>query len=499
MRPRLRYGAWALILLILGGCQPGSGSLPKGTAAVEVIPSIPGMVSAPVGGSQTVSITFSGSSRQSLKNLVIMGGLALPSGWSGPNSFVCAQLSAEESCSLTLTYSPTAAGSGTLVLRYTYQDATGGDPQGTLSIPYRASTSNTIVATTTPSGQLNAAVGAGNQNVQIIFSTSDGKPVSNFALTSNLGALPAGWSSSANALNCATVSTGNGCAVTLSYAPSAPGSGTVALDYSYTDDAGVSERGALNIPYVAATSNSVVGSPSPAGQIAVTTGGSQSVTVTFDTNDGNPASGLAVTTDLSSLPTGWTSSASSFSCATVSTGNGCQLALTYAPTSAGSGSVTIAFTYLNDAGTAKSGSVTLLYTATANDNVIGTPSLSGQIATAFGASQTVGITFTTDDGNSATGLSVTTALSSLPGGWSSGASSFSCATVSTGNGCQLALSYAPTTASSGILTLLYSYINDAGSTRSGSVSLPYTAWGTIGGTVTGLNGCPDACRTTVPT
>ncbi len=70
--------------------------------------------------------------------------------------------------------------------------------------------------------------------------------------------------------------------------------------------------------------------------------------------------------------------------------------------------------------------------------------------------------FTTDDGNLATGLSITSDLSVLPAGWSSGSGSFSCPSLSTGQGCQLSLIYAPVLADSGTLTLSFSYINDSG-------------------------------------
>ena len=59
--------------------------------------------------------------------------------------------------------------------------------------------------------------------------------------------------------------------------------------------------------------------------------------------------------------------------------------------------------------------------------------------------------FTTDDGNAATQLTLATDLSALPAGWSSSASSFSCAIVSTGNGCQLLLNFAPTAAGNVVL------------------------------------------------
>ena len=56
--------------------------------------------------------------------------------------------------------------------------------------------------------------------------------------------------------------------------------------------------------------------------------------------------------------------ATTFSCATVSAGTACELPLTYAPTAAGSGTLMIGYSYTNDAGFAKTGTVTIGYRAT---------------------------------------------------------------------------------------------------------------------------------------
>ena len=82
--------------------------------------------------------------------------------------------------------------------------------------------------------------------------------------------------------------------------------------------------------------------------------------------------------------------------------------------------------------------MSLAYAATTHDNIVGTAAPTGQInAVIGGAPQSVGVTFTTDDHNLATALAVTIDLAALPSGWSATRSSFACASVSTGNGCQL--------------------------------------------------------------
>ncbi|MGA2847235.1 MAG: hypothetical protein ABSF68_17635, partial [Candidatus Acidiferrales bacterium] len=434
------------------------------------------MVQASVGGSQPLSVIFSTSGRQRIRNLAITDGSQWPSGWSGPSSFSCPELAQDTPCELALAYTPGASSSGTLNLNFSYVDEAGGTHTGSLTIPYVASSNNNIVATTAPSGQINAVIGAASQSVVVAFSTDDGNPATNFALSSSLGSLPSGWSSSVGSLSCASVSVGNGCELSLSYAPTTVGTGTLTLNYSYTDNAGQSKSGTLNIPYASATNNSVIGTTSPTGQIVASLAGNQSVAVSFDTNDGNAATGLAVTSDLTSLPSGWSSASSSFSCAAVSTGNGCQLTLTYTPSAVGGGSLILPFSYTNDAGSVKSGKVYIRYVATANDNVVGSPSPSGQITAVTGSgSQAVTVTFNTDDGNLASGLAVTSNLSSLPAGWSSASGSFGCASVSTGNSCQLSLSYAPSAVGNGTLSLSYSYTNNAGTPQSGTVSIPYVA------------------------
>lgn len=129
----------------------------------------------------------------------------------------------------------------------------------------------------------------------------------------------------------------------------------------------------------------------------------------------------------------------------------------------------------DDAGEAKTGSASIAYTSTTDDNVAATVSPSGQIAaTAYGGGASVSVTFATDDGNPATNLQVTTGLSSPPSGWSA-PNSFGCPTISAGTPCQLTLNFAPQSSGSGTLTLNYSYYNDAGKAKTGTIDIPYLA------------------------
>jgi hypothetical protein len=223
--------------------------------------------------------------------------------------------------------------------------------------------------------------------------------------------------------------------------------------------------------------NSLVATPTDTSVKAVV-GASAAVAVVFTTNNGVPVSNVQVD-NLTQLPAGWTASSSAFSCTQAATGNGCMLNLKYQPTAVTSGSVPLAYAYNDDAGVAKSGTVTIPYAATSMDNAVASVSTVGQITVAASSApqpQPVTVTFTTDDGNQATNLQITSGLSALPAGWS-GAGAFSCATFATGSGCQLGLAFAPTTTTAGTITLGYSYADNSGASKSGTVSIPYLATG----------------------
>jgi hypothetical protein len=311
--------------------------------------------------------------------------------------------------------------------------------------------------------------------VPVSFTTDDGKPATHLLVTSNLQALPAGWRTASTHFSCDGVSTGNGCQLPLEFAPSALGTGTLTLNYAYTDDAGTAKTGTLNIGYAATTNDNVVGTASPAGQVnAIVGSGTLSTTVTFTTDDGRAATALQLTSDLSALPAGWTSALGSFACSGIDAATVCALPLTYAPAAAGSGSLALGYSYKNNAGEAKMGTVNIAYRATTDDNIVATPSAKALVVST-GSSTNVTVAFTTDDGDAAGALSITTALDSLPAGWSTASSSFGCSVVNVGTGCLLALVYAPTLADSGSLNLQFSYLNDSGLPKSGTVSISYTA------------------------
>jgi hypothetical protein len=146
--------------------------------------------------------------------------------------------------------------------------------------------------------------------------------------------------------------------------------------------------------------------------------------------------------------------------------------LMFAPTAIDSGTLTLNYTYMNNAGEAKTGSLGIPYRTTSNDNVVAA-SNPGSLAVAVGSSNGVAVTFNTDDGNLAGPL--TADLTALPADWSAASGTFTCASVSVGSGCQLSLSYAPTAAANAVLSVGFSYTNGAGAMKTGTVSIPYTA------------------------
>jgi hypothetical protein len=495
-------GSGCVLNLTFAPTAVGSGTLTLDCVFVDnaVLPSTPGpcvtidyaatahnnvvatasptaQVNAVVGaGSEPVSINFTTDDGNAATNLVLTSDLAaLPSGWSAAaTNLACAIVSTGSGCQIVLSYAPAASSSGTLTLLYSYNDSSGAAKTGALNIPFSTASHGTVVATAAPTGQIIAVQKTGGQAVAVTFTTDDGKAATHLFLTSAAANLPAGWHGPSSGFSCGTVGTGNGCQLPLTYAPTALASGTLTLGYAYSDDAGMTRTGLLDIPYAATTNDNVVATASPSGQINAIVGmGSQNVSVTFTTDDGLPATALQLTSSLTALPAGWSSSGSAFACSGLSSGTGCQLVLTYAPPAADNGAVTLSYSYKNNAGVSKTGSLNIPYRATTDDNVVGTPS-TNPLAVLTGTTTAVTVTFTTDDGNPASALAATSGLTPLPAGWT-GASTFACSSVSGGTACQLPLDYMPTAVDSGTLTIGFSYLNNSGNAKTGTVAIAYTA------------------------
>lgn len=465
-----------------GGGGSGSVGLTSGTAptpttdSVNATPSVVGTVSVMAGTSQTITIAFTSADGRPISGLALSS-TTLPSDWTGPGGFTCTVAGSGNDCVLTLTYAPKVQETGTLTIGYVYVGDQIAPPGASISIPYAATANDNIVATPFPIGQVNAAIGTGSQSVTINFTTDDGNAATGLTMLSNLSSLPAGWNTATPGFSCAIVSNGNGCQLLLNYVPKVAGSGTLTLSYGYTDASGAARTAAINLPYATTVNGNVDASVSPAGQVnAIQNTGTQAVAITFTTDDGTAAHNLVLLSPSSSLPPGWSGAAGGFTCSSVSSGNGCQLRLTYAPTALTSGTVSLDYGYMSAAGEFTTGSVDIPYAATTSDNIVATAAPSGPINAIVGeVMPDVLVTFTTDDARTATALQLTTNLAALPAGWSSTDGAFSCAGVGVGTTCQLPLSYAPGAAASGTLTLQYTYRDNSGQAKSGSFNVPYRA------------------------
>src|SRR6266404_1699772 len=192
----------------------------------------------------------------------------------------------------------------------------------------------------------------------------------------------------------------------------------------------------------AGTDDLVVATPS-SPVLATAVGANRTLSITFTSSDGRPMTGFDSSEALGLLPAGWSGPAR-FGCTTVTTGSGCVLNLTYAPAAAGSGTLTINYVVVDNAGLPRTdGSLNVDYVASMHDNVVATASPTGEISAAVGAgAQPVNVNFTTDDCKPSTHLLVTSNLQPLPAGCHASSTHFSCAGVDTGNGCQLQLTCA---------------------------------------------------------
>jgi hypothetical protein len=338
-----------------------------------------------------------------------------------------------------------------------------------------AGTHDMVLLTSPAAAQVVSAVVASKITVPVTFNSSDGRTITNFAL-STAAALPAGWTAPQQGFACPMVSTGSSCVLNLTYQPTAYTTPkTIILDYVFVDDAGEPVTIASgNFQYQATTNDNVIATLAPLGQINATIGmAAQTVTVTYVTDDGHPAANLSVTSP-ATLPAGWSGPTPS-TCATVSNGTACTMAYSYQPTAPGSGTLMVGFAYDNDSATAKTGTFSIPYLAIDHNTIVATPSMN-PITVANGTSQAVTITFTTSDGFPASNFAVTSNLAALNTYWTSGAPSLTCATVSTGNTCSLTLTYAPTVSGdSGAQQITYSFTDNAGTANSASVNINYSS------------------------
>lgn len=184
-----------------------------------------------VGATRDIDIAFTTSDGAPATELAVATALdTLPGEFaSATASFRCARAGAGAPCTLRLTHAPTQAATGTLTLAYAYRDNSGTRRTGRLRLAYEAAGHNNVVASLPPA--LRVKVGA-TQTATLAFAP-DRDGASDFEVTTDLNALPPGWSSAQPSLRCTSLP--SSCALALSYAPAASGASSVTIDYRYTD------------------------------------------------------------------------------------------------------------------------------------------------------------------------------------------------------------------------------------------------------------------------
>ena len=335
-----------------------------------------GQVTAAVGsGNQSVVVNFTTDNGMAATGFSIPADAAMPAGWTDAAAgLTCSVVSTGNGCQLVLNYRPTQAGGGILTLPFAYRDDGGAARSGAVSIPYLATTGGSVTATPSPQGEIDASINAGGQSVAVGFTTDQGAGATDLVVTTDLAQLPPGWSSTSSPFYCTSVAAGGGCQLHLRYAPTSLSGGTLVLAYTYVDAGGTVQAGSASIPYAATTNDNVIATPAPTGQVAAIVGqGARVVSVGFATDDGRPATEIAITSDLGALPPGWTSAAPSFGCPALSSVNGCSLSLSYDPIAAGAGTLSLSYRYLDNALTPKTGSVDIAYVATTDHSVLERP------------------------------------------------------------------------------------------------------------------------------
>jgi hypothetical protein len=334
--------------------------------------------------------------------------------------------------------------------------------------PTASTVSTAVTANTLSNVPLNSST-----PVTVAFGVPNGGSATELTVTTGLASLPSGWSVASPSFSCASVNAQNPCDLTLTYDPSTAGaSGTLTLGFTYLDRQGKQQQGSVGIAYSSAAANSVTTSVAPTGPVQGVAGLTNTVTVTFESGDGTAASNLALVTDLGSLPSGWSLQSSALPCAMVTGAGGCQLQLAYAPTAAAaSGTLTLEFSYTDDAGAARTGSVAIAYSAVVPAAVTAAATPVSASATYIGSTAAVGVAFSAT-GGAATNLQIT---STLPAGWTFAGGTLPCAQVGGGT-CQVTLNYAPVAATSAsTFVLQYAYTDNFGESRTGQLSIPYSA------------------------
>jgi len=438
--------------------RQGNQQCPAATPSVGASPASLAFGSVNVGAtsaSQTVTLSNTGGAAA---NSLVIG--AAPAGFA--RTTTCgASLAAGASCSITVTFSPTAASaySGNISVTGTSTSLSIG-----LSGTGAAAAAPNVGATPSSLAFGSVAVGGTSGSQTVTVSNTGGAAANSFAV----GAAPAGF---ARTTTCgATLGAGASCTITVTFSPTAASaySGSISITGTGTSlSVGLSGSGA------AAASSNVNASASflSFGNVTVgQTSAAQTITVTN--------SGTAAATDMSypAAPAKYNKSGTCAS-ATLGAGASCTIVFSYSPTAVGADNATYTFTgggksfpiALSGAGVTTAppaGQLSLPAAVTMPSTTVGTTS----------APQAVSISNT---GGAA--VAVTSITSSNGGEFA--VSGSTCTTVNAGGGCTFNITFTPaaTGARSGTVTIVSS---GTGSPQSIPVTGTGAAAGGGGGTPT---------------
>ena len=416
-------------------------------------------LSVKIGAHDTLVLIFA-SSMGEIKDFTL-NNLVLPAGWSSSSrKLLCKNISTDNECTLTLNYSPIKVEHGTINLAFSYTDNTTAKRNGAFKITFSASEHNNLLVRSNVKNPVITKKGnISLVNVSFISDSSD-DVIHNLVLT-NLDKLPVGWSSEVGEFTCDNITQDGTCGLNLKYNPNIASSSIESFElmYSYINNAKELISDSYQISYRATSGNNIVVNASPSNKIQTVVNSHTEVTIDFSSDDNQSISNFSLIDGLDQLNSlGWIAP-SSFTCDVLNHDN-YSLKLTFAPTNSNQAGVTLLkYSYIDNSGESKAGSLPLIYKATTDNKVIPVVSVK-DLTVSLKQTESFYINFETNDGESASNFKLN--LSSLPT-WITNTTTnndLNCKVVSK-TGCKLTLSYSPTTLlQSGDLTLPYTYNNN---------------------------------------
>lgn len=369
----------AMLVLLLSACGDGAVSVPA-AAVVPLAPLEPAPVPTTAANAVFVAnpaegeiLAYVGQLRTFILEFRASEGLAsgltltlppIPGLQAAGGPLNCATVDVTAACRLQATYTPTApAASSDMRFSYAYTDNAGASREGAYTLAYRVLPANSVVTSQRPEGVLRGIVGR-TAPVTLEFEPSDGEPAASLKVTTDLAALPPGWTSERPEFACSAMGRGQACRLALAYSPVVPvDESALELAYSYVDSSGASRSGTARVDYSATLAGSVSASIDAGGPLLVRPGERREITVRFGTTDKVRASALRLSTDFANTA-GWSVRPDWQGCASVEGSGSCSLTLVFAPSAVlGPDTLSLAYTYIDNIGEARSGSVDIAYSS----------------------------------------------------------------------------------------------------------------------------------------